>query len=308
RDALHARTIVRATLMRATLHLMSASDYLAFRIPLQPMLSAALKAVLRQRAEGIDLPALLERARTHFTARPSTFTELRAALADQFPDLDERAMGYTVRLNLPLVMDPDDSPWAFPTNARFTLADAWLGQAPEDDPNPEALVRRYLAAFGPASATDMQAWSGVAGIQAILNTMRPTLVTFRDERKRELFDLPHAPRPPAESPAPVRFLPEFDNILLAHADRQRIIADTYRPLVVTRNLLVLATFLVDGFVAGTWKLERKRHDVTLTLTPFEPISSDAQVALIDEGERLARWVEPGANAYRVEVGIQANAR
>lgn len=298
--ALHDRSVVRAPLMRATLHLMTAADFLAMRSPLQPMLTAAMHGVLRQRSGGIDLDTLVQHARAHFTASPATFGELRAALAEAFPELDERAMGYSVRLSLPLVMVPDTSPWAFPSDSQFVLADTWLGRMPDPETGPATIIRRYLAAFGPATVADIQAWSGMSGLQTMIKTMRPELVVFRDERNRELFDLPDAPRPPAETPAPVRFLPEFDNVLLAHADRQRIISDAHRPRVVTRNLLVLATFLVDGFVAGTWRLERRRREVTLTLSPFEPLSAQATADLVEEGEKLARFIEPEAQDHRVE--------
>ena len=138
---------------------------------------------------------------------------------------------------------------------------------------------RYLAAFGPASATDVQAWSALAGIREVLEELRPQLVTFRDDRKRELFDLPEAPRPSEDTPAPARFLPGFDNLILSHADRTRIMADEHRPLVTTKNLLVLPTFLVDGFVAGTWKSSLAKKEARLTVLPFEPLSKAAKAEL-----------------------------
>jgi hypothetical protein len=301
RRAYHDRSVVRATMMRSTLHLASAAHYLAFRTPLQPMLSAAFRGVMRQRADGLDLDELVKRARAHFAIGPSTFGDLRAALAGQFPDLDERAMGYAVRLTLPLVMVPDESSWSFPANSKFTLADEWLGTSPSLDESPEGLVRSYLAAFGPASAADIQAWSGMGGMQAVLKSMRSDLVVFKDDRKRDLYDLADAPRPSADTPAPVRFLPDFDNILLAHADRRRIISDEHRPRVITRNLLILATFLVDGFAAGIWKVERKRKVVTLTITPFEKLTRKAIEALSEEAQPLMRFVEPDAETYSVEI-------
>jgi hypothetical protein len=301
RRAYHDRSAVRATMMRSTLHLMSASHYLSFRAPLQPMLSNAFRGVMRQRANDLDLDELVKRARDHFAKGPSTFGDLRSALANQFPDLDERAMGYAVRLHLPLVMVPDDSSWSFPANSKFTLADEWIGKAPNADEGPEAFVRSYLAAFGPAAAADMQAWSGLGGMQPVLKAMRSDLVVFKDERKRELYDLPDAPRPSADTAAPVRFLPDFDNILLAHADRRRIISDEHRPRVVTKNLLILATFLVDGFAAGIWKVERKRKAVTLTLTPFEKLTKNVIGTLSVEAEQLMRFMEPDADSYSVQV-------
>lgn len=296
---LHARQIVRATLMRATLHLMSARDYLQFRASLQPVLSAGMRSVLGDRVHGFDLPAMLAAAHECFQEQPRTFTELRAALMAVYPDADERAMGYTVRTHLPLVIAPDQSEWGFPADPRFTLAEPWLGKPPEAGEHTPALVLRYLAAFGPATATDVQAWSGLTKLQAILDGLRPQLHVFRDERKRTLFDLPDAPRPAEDTPAPVRFVPAFDNLILSHTDRSRIIADEHRPRVVTRNLLVLPTFLIDGFVAGTWAIARQKGVATLTISPFAAVAKSARKVLIEEGEGLVRFVEWEAKQFEV---------
>ena len=158
---------------------------------------------------------------------------------------------------------------------------------------------RYLAAFGPASATDVQAWSALAGIREVLEELRPRLVTFRDDRKRELFDLPEAPRPSEDAPAPARFLPGFDNLILSHADRTRIMADEHRPLVTTKNLQVLPTFLVDGFVAGTWKSSLVKKEARLTVLPFEPLSKAAKAELALEADKLVRFIEPDAGKWTV---------
>jgi hypothetical protein len=155
------------------------------------------------------------------------------------------------------------------------------------------LTLRYLAAFGPAAAVDVQTWSGLGGIKDVLDRLRPGLRIFR-EGKRELFDLPDAPRPPEDTPAPVRFLPGFDNVILSHADRSRIIDDEYRPRVTTKNLLVLPTFLIDGFVAGTWKSARTKATACLTISPFAPLSATVKQQLAEEGDELARFLEPDA--------------
>ena len=213
---IHGREVIRAPLMRGTLHLMTAADYLSFRGALQPALSAGMRSVLRDRTKTLDIPAITAAARRYFGEQPRTFTELRAALMGVFPSGDERAMGYAARMHLPLVVVPDDSGWAFRSDANFALAESWLGKPPATDERPHELVMRYLAAFGPASATDVQAWSALAGIREVLEELRPQLVTFRDDRKRELFDLPDAPRPSEDTPAPARFLPGFDNLILSH--------------------------------------------------------------------------------------------
>lgn len=296
---LRDREVVRATMMRGTLHLVGAGDYGALRGTLQPMLTAGMRAVLRDRADGLDVPGLVEAARTCFGERPRTFTELRGALVDAFPGVDERAMGYAVRMHLPLVVVPDGSDWGFRADGDFATAEDWLGKPVGGGEPAETLVLRYLAAFGPAAAVDVQAWSGLTGMKEVLERLRPKLVTFRDERKRELFDLPDAPRPAEETAAPVRFLPGFDNAILAHADRARIVADEYRSRVTTKNLLVLPTFLVDGYVAGTWNCARVKKAAKLTLTPFEKLSAKAKKELGAEGKALAKFIEPGAESFEV---------
>lgn len=302
-DALSRREIVRVTAMRGTLHLMSAADYLSLRGTLQPMLSRGMQSILRERATALDLQALEEEARAFFGGAPATFDALRIHLKAKHPEGDERAMAYAIRMHLPLVQVPVDTTWGFPAAADFAMAEPWLGTKIPLAPQPaHALVRRYLAAFGPATPGDAQAWSGLQGLREVFESLRPELVTFRDERKRELFDLPDAPRPPEDTPAPVRFLPEFDNIVLAHDDRSRVIADEHRPKVVLKNLQVRATFLVDGFVAGTWKIERKKKAAILILEPFGKLTKQALAALEKEGDALLRFVEEDAEAREVRSG------
>jgi hypothetical protein len=296
-DLLHRREVVRATAMRGTLHLMTAADYLALRPALQPMLSASMTSVLRQRTATLDVPALVEDARAFFEEEPRTFTELRAHLMERYPDGDERAMGFAVRMHLPLVMIPNDSPWGFPADSDFTTASAWLERAIAVEAAPRELVRRYLAAFGPATVADAQAWSGLKGLKSTFEALRSELVTFRDERGRELFDLPDAPRPSEDTVAPVRLLPEYDNLVLSHADRSRIIAEEDRPRIVTANLKVLATFLIDGTVAGTWKVSRKGKAATLLLEPFEPLTPPVRDALAEEGLQALRFSEEDATSF-----------
>jgi len=289
--------VVRATALRGTLHLMSAADYVALRPALQPMLSYYLHALLKERAANLDLAKLAAHAATLL---PATFDELRPLLAKKFTKHDERALGYAVRVQLPLVQVPTDADrWAFPASAQFAAADKWLGRKVPATAAPHDLVRRYLAAFGPATVKDAQTWSGMRDLKPVFESLRDELVTFHDDKKRELFDLPDAPRPSADTPAPARFLPDFDNLVLGHDDRRRIVADDHRKQIVTKNLLVKATFLVDGFVAGTWTIERKKSAATLQLTPFAPLKKPARAALAEEGDALLRFVEPDAASYAV---------
>ncbi len=301
--ALRDRAVVRGTLQRGTLHLATAAQFRAWRTPLQPVLSAGLRA-LGDRAAGLDVDATLAEARKLLDQGPRTFTELRDELQQRFPAVNERALGFTVRMLLPLVMVPTDDLWAFPSVARFTPAEAWLGEPLDADPPVAPLVRAYLAAFGPASVADVQTWCGLKQeVADAVTALRDELVVFRPQTgRRELFDLPDAPRPGSDAEAPVRFLPEFDNLLLSHADRTRVIADEHRGAVFTRNLRVRSTFLVDGFVAGTWTLARKRALATLTLVPIAKLRARDLRALTTEGEALARFVEPEAEDVAVVVG------
>jgi hypothetical protein len=298
-QALHGRAAVRATMMRGTLHLASAGDYAAFRGPLQPVLSRAMTGALRERAEGLEPDAVLPVARALLEERPRTFDELRGLLQEAFPEVNHRALGYAVRMLLPLVMVPTEDRWAFPRVADFALADRWLERRVSAEEAPDELVLRYLAAFGPASTADVQTWSGLQGIKAVLEVMRPRLVVFADERGRELFDLPEAPRPAPDTRAPPRLLAEFDTLLLAHADRARVIAEEHRPAVVTKNLRVRATFLIDGFVRGTWEIKRARRAATLTIVPFAALSKRDAAALKSEAESLLRFTDPEASALEV---------
>jgi hypothetical protein len=279
--------------MRATLHAVSASDFRSFRPAVQPVLSAAFAGVNKRITGGVEVDEVLPVARSLLEESPRTFNELRALLSERFPDVNHRGLGYAARTHLPLTMVPTDDRWAFPRDAQFALAEC------DDAASPSDLVRRYLAAFGPASATDVQTWSGLKGAAEVLEAM-DGLERFSVGR-RTLFDLPDAPRPDADVPAPVRFLPEFDNLVLAHADRTRLLDDDHRPLVVTKNLRVKATFLVDGRVAGVWKVARSGKRAVLTLEPFKRLRKAATKELETEAEALLRFVEEDAGSFAVKV-------
>jgi hypothetical protein len=307
---LHDRDVVRATLLRGTLHLMTAADFCAFRGALQPMLTAGFRAIMKDRAGGLDLARLAAFAATRL---PATFEQLRPQLAAAFSRHDERALGYAVRMHLPLVQVPTDDAWAFPASAAFASADAWLARSvgvagPDaEDGGPAAvaalaaLVRRYLAGFGPATVKDAQRWSGIADLRPVFEALRPELVTFRDDKHRELFDLADAPRPAGDTVAPVRFVPDYDNLVLGHDDRRRVVADAHRPALVTKNLQVKAGFLVDGLVAGTWTIARARHTATVTLAPFAPLPRPIRAALEAEADALIGFVEPDATARAIAI-------
>ena len=180
------------------------------------------------------------------------------------------------------------------------MAEKWLGKPVPMTQDLAALAKKYLAAFGPATPADAQAWSGCKGLRAVFEEMRPKLKTFQNEKGQELFDLPRAPRPAVDTPAPVRFIPDFDNLILSHADRTRIVDDEYRPALVSKNLLVRATYLVNGRVAGMWKVELARQSATLIVEPFAPIPAKAKAELKAEGERLLHFIEPNATTHKIQ--------
>jgi len=299
--AVHARTVVRATTMRGTIHLMSAADYLRFRGCLQASLDAALVAVLRDRATSLNLTAICKEALAFFS-QPHNFEEARVHLVKAFPAGDERAMGYAVRLNVPLVQVPSDDVWAYPAQADFVSAAAWLKKpvAPASAAGIAALLVRYLAAYGPATIKDAQAWTGVAGLEAAAASLKDKLITVPGPTGKPLYDLPDAPRPDADTPAPVRFLPEWDSVIVTRAD-ERIVAKADRPRVFLPGLRVAALVLVDGMAAGTWKVAATAKKASLQIESFASWTAARKRDVTAEGEALVRFVEPNAKAYDVTV-------
>ena len=295
RDDLHAayhdRSVVRATLMRGTLHTVSARDYAAIRRPLAPMLAAAGRGF----EKDVDVDAAVETGRKVFGPEPRTMNELRDVLAEEFPKDHVRPMAYLARLRLPLVVAPTEDRWSFGRETRFALAEDLV----DEESGPEALITRYLGALGPASAKDVEVWGGPPRAKAILDEME--LETFEDERGRTLYDLPDAPRPGEDAEAPVRLIGDFDNLVLSHEDRTRIVADEHRKLLTpTKNLRVKAMILVDGFVAGIWSVRRKGKKATLTLEPFVRIRKRDLKTVEDEAGALLRFLEPDARSFEVQ--------
>jgi hypothetical protein len=281
-------------MFRGTLHLATAADYLRFRVTVAPVLEAGLR-VLGERAAGLEPDKVVGAAEMLLAKEPLTFTQVRDALQQQFPDVNERALGFCTRMLVPLVMHPSDVRWSWTANSRFTPAENWIGKKLHKRAEPGELVTRYLRAFGPATPADFQTWSGLQKAKPLFDEL--DLETFKDDAGKTLYDVPGAPRPGPDVSAPVRFLPEFDNLLLSHAKRERIIADEHRPAVFTKNLRVKATYTVDGLVAGLWTSEKKRAVATLTLTPFGRTPKQAKADLEREGSALIRFLEPDAKAY-----------
>lgn len=300
------RRAIRIALMRNTVHLVSARDCLALRPLTQPVLDRGLYSTRANRAgiEGMDVEALAAAGRELLEERPRTAKELGGLLQERWPDRDPAILARAIRHLLPLVQVPPRGVWGRSGPSTHTTAESWLGRPLDPDPSLDELVLRYLGAFGPASVKDVRAWSGLTRLGEVIERLRPRLRAFRDERGNELFDLPDAPRPAPGTPAPVRFIPEFDNLILSHADRSRVIADDYRKLLASKNGMVPATVLVDGFVQGTWKIER-RAKATLVIEAFETLAKKDRDALAEEGERLVRFTGEGAEAFEIRFAEKA---
>ncbi|MFL5537500.1 MAG: winged helix DNA-binding domain-containing protein [Longimicrobiaceae bacterium] len=291
------RGAVRLALMRSTIHLVTARDCLALRPVIQPALEKELKGVRGRKLAGLDLREVAEAGRALLEETPLGWTELGARLAERWPDRDPEALASTVRARLALVQLPPRGVWGAGGRALHTTAEAWLGAPVSTDPSPDAMVLRCLGAFGPASVADVQAWSGVPRLREAIDRLRPRLAVFRGEDGAELFDLPDAPRPDGDIPAPPRFLPEYDNLLLSHADRARVIPPEHRERV--SRSLGRPMFLVDGFAAGTWRVERERDRATLRVEPFAPLPDGVRAALGEEGARLLAFAAHDAGEHDV---------
>lgn len=291
------RQAVRGSLMRATIHLVTARDWHWFRPLLAPVLvrlytgSQFSKAAA---AAGADPELLTGFARELLAEKPRSRAELGPLLAQRWPEADPAALAYAATITEPLIQVPPRGLWRQGGAARWTTATAWLGPPPDDKPPgdkppADALIPRYLAAFGPATVADIRAWSGLTRLAEAVNRQRDKLVSYRDEEGRELFDVPGAPLPDPGTPAPARFLPPFDNAILSHADRSRIVDPGHREFISRDRLL--RTFLVDGFVAGTWQLDGG----ALHIRPLHPLPASQRDAVAAEAGRLLAFLAPGAS-------------
>jgi hypothetical protein len=287
------KRVVRSTMMRATQHLVTARDYLQLRPVLQPMLDRACRGNFGRQTAGVNLDELLDAARDLVGEQPRTVTELRALLGERWPKHDARALAYSVQYLLPLVHVPPGGTWGRGGAVPAVMAESWLRRPLSSDRSPEELILRYLGAFGPATVSDVQSWSGLTGLRPHVHALRSRLEVLRDESGNELFELPGAPRPDAETPAPVRFLPEYDNLIVAYADRTRVISDENRKRISAPNGL-LATVLVNGVVAGRWKIARERGSALLEIAPFTRISKKDRAELVEEGMRLLAFTDEGS--------------
>ncbi|KES08588.1 hypothetical protein BU52_00650 [Streptomyces toyocaensis] len=290
------REVVRIVTMRSTIHTHTVRDCLTLRPLVQPARDRELNQ-FRDGLTGVDLDRLAALARDLVEAEPRTMKELREALLQEWPGADPGALSIAARCKLPLVQVTPRGLWGRSGQVRLTTAGHWLGRPAEPSPTtPDETVLRYLAAFGPASVKDMQTWAGLTRLREAFERLRPRLVTFRDASGAELFDLPEAPRPDPGTPAPPRFLPEFDNLLLSHADRTRVVPPEYRGRSWQGNV-AHRTLLVDGFLAGLWRLDED----ALVVEPFGRLDAARREEVAAEGERMLAVMHP-ERAYDIRFG------
>ena len=292
---LEQREAVRTTLMRGTIHLVTARDALALRPPLGVVTARLFRSgsPLRRRLGDADVDEIMAAGRAWIEEAPRTRAEFRRLLAERWPDRDAEAMAYAVGYLLPLVQIPPRGLWARSGRATWANLESWVAARLGTDLSPAAAVLRYLAAFGPASAKDVAAWSGLTGTRAIMEWLRSGLRTFRDENGTELFDVADAPLADPGAPAPVRFLPEYDNVFLSHADRSRILRPEDRPRLGFGDGRFFKMLLVGGFVCAAWRLV----DGDIVVKPARRLAKKDAAAVEAEGRRLAAFL--GAGEVRI---------
>jgi hypothetical protein len=284
--------VVRSVTLRRTVHLSEGGDYAWLRPTVQPVVRNALQsAYYADEIAGLDLDELARDGRELLAGRTLTRKALGSLLAERHPGRHGGRLADTVEITEALVHAPQNGAWGgwrHPSNVALALAEERIGRPMGETREPATLIRRYLAAFGPASVMDAQAWSGLTRLREPFEAMRNDLRVHRGEDGAELFDLPDAPLGDPDLPVPVRFLPAFDNALLGHRDRTRVISDADRKRYSAGASGGVPMFLVDGFVAGTWSV----RGATVTAVPTRPLREADAAAVIEEGERLLEFIAP----------------
>ena len=279
--ALTGRELVRLWVMRGTIHLVTAADAAAMYPLTRRVHTQSFASNFGKGLAGADPAEVAAAAVELMAAEPRTKRELADALAQRWPDAERESLAVCVTHHAACAQVPPRGLFKQPGAVRLAPLEEWTGRPPEPDPSPAALVRRYLAAFGPASVADMRTWSRMTGLREVFEALRPDLRTFRDERGRELFDVPDGPLPDPGTPAPPRFLPRLDNATLSHEDRSRILDGGGPDVRWRRGGLMAGHLLIDGFHRARWVLTEGKDGATLALEGIDG-------AVPDEVEAEAR--------------------
>ncbi|WP_407359532.1 winged helix DNA-binding domain-containing protein [Microbacterium sp. LBN7] len=286
-DALEDRRVVRATLMRGTVHLVTVDDALALRRLVEPAIVRGFRGGFTGRLTSAQESEVIAVGRELLREAARTRTELRRAFQERWPHLDADAMAYAISYLVPTVQPTPRGMWGRPQGApQLALLESWVGRPLDTAPSIDAVVLRYLAAFGPASVNDAQTWSGLTGLREVFDRLTPQLRVFVSESGQVLYDVADAPRPDAEHPAPPRFLPEYDNVLFSHRDRARIIDTPQRVPLPPGKGAREGTFLSDGFLRGTWRVDAG----VLRIRPDQALPAVAADDLLAEARRLAAFL------------------
>lgn len=295
-----AREAVRLTLMRGTVHLATVRDALRLRPLVQAVIERGHNGTFGRRMGGADPGELAAATRELLADGPLGARELGRRLVERGIGDDAEAIGYAARVYVPLVQVPPRGVWGESGQARYATLESWTGQAPQEEPSVEDVVVRYLRAFGPASVLDAQNWSGLTKLKAVVERLRPGLATFRDEDGRELFDLREAPRPDSGVPASVRLLGEYDNLLLGHADRRRIVPEDFPWQAMRAPGRLVNNLLVDGVLRATWWIEREgKTTAVLVIRPHRKLTKGERHEVEAEAERMVEFAVGDANARGV---------
>ncbi len=300
-DLINDRKVVRTAMMRSTLHMVTDRQCLEYRLLLKPVFERTLQGSYGRFLKGIDTNELIKIGRAILEEEPRTLNDLGKLLNEYWPDRDPKALANAVRNHLSLVQVPPRGIWGKSGEALHIPAELWLGKSLSKNTSLDEMIMSYIRSFGPASVKDIQVWSGLTRIREVIEKLRPGLCTFFDEQGNELFDLPDSPRPDRNTLAPPRFLGEFDNMLLSYADRTRIIAKEYENLVFTKNGIIKATVLIDGFVKGIWKIVKQSNRATLNIELFQRIPKEDYEALLVEGQDLLRFAAADIEKHHLEV-------
>jgi hypothetical protein len=294
------RELVRCVTLRGTIHLVTAADCVGLRHLVQPVLDEELTrhSEHRHHLDGLDLAPVLDFARP-FLAEPRSLKQLKDGLAAAFPDMSAPALAYACRNHLVLVQVPPRGVWGRTLQVTYAEAEAWLGRPIDTSASIDDLVLRYLAAFGPAATPDIATWSRLKRMREVVDRLRPRLRTYRDERGRELFDLPDAVLPDPDVPAPVRFLPEYDNLLLSHDDRSRVLDRAeLGPLYAVHEgkRHYPGSVLIDGRARATWRIDHdaKAGTATLHVDHLGGLAPDVVAEIEAEGKALLQFAAEDA--------------